>query len=120
MTKPEKPRGGAGDSLPSAEYTAVGKALSAIAAAIKVPCSLSPTVSALSMHAVRCAPALGAYPRELRRQPASPARHHCRRGVPRARPPALAASPLVLTVWHDEHEYLAPLLSVPRDFLYST
>ena len=75
---------------------------------------------ALSMHAVRCAPALGAYPREPRRQPASPARHHCRRGVPRARPPALAASPLVLTVWHDEHEYLAPLPSVPRDFLYST
>ena len=68
----------------------------------------------------RRALALGACLWELPRQPASRARHHCRHRVPRARPPALAASPLVLTVWHDEHEYPAPLPSVPRDFLYNT
>ena len=90
-------------------------------------CSLSPTASALSAPGTSCAPprarralALGACLWELPRQPASPARHHCRHRVPRARPPALAASPLVLTVWHDEHEYPAPLPSVPRDFLYNT
>ena len=90
-------------------------------------CSPSPTASALSALGTSCAPprarralALGACLWELPRQPASRAqRHRCHR-VPRARPPALAASPLVLTVWHDEHEYLAPLPSVPRDFLYRT
>ena len=90
-------------------------------------CSLSPTASALSAPGTSCAPprarralALGACLWELPRQPASRARHHCRHRVPRARPPVLAASPLVLTVWHDEHEYPAPLPSVPRDFLYNT
>ena len=90
-------------------------------------CSPSPTASALSAPGMSCAPprarrvlALGAWLWELPRQPASRARRHCRHRVPRARPPALAASPLVLTVWHDEHEYPAPLPSVPRDFLYNT
>ena len=90
-------------------------------------CSPSPTASALSAPGTSCAPlmargalALGACLWEFPRQPASRARHHCRHRVPRARPPALAASPLVLTVWHDEHEYPAPLPSVPRDFLYNT
>ena len=68
-------------------------------------CSPPLTASALSAPATSCAPprapralALGAWLWELPRQPASPARRHCRHRVPRARPPALAASPLVLTV----------------------